>query len=152
MDRTSIVRCALEGATCTCTGTAYFGPASLNFPAMLAGPHASKPARTRISCTDEVFGDPKVGPKQCFCVSTGGTTTIYFSSAQGGVVYALDSDGSLHWKEAMGNTGQSAVWRGPSGDDLGNVYFGWTDGVYAYRHDLTLIWKYKTGGEVRGVR
>ena len=145
VDDTTVVRCATSGKTCTCTGTAYYGYDFASFDAMLAQPHASQTSRNTIECVNDVFGDPILGSaKQCFCVSKGGMSVIYFGS-QDGLLYALNTDGSLRWKSALGNADG-----GPAVDAVGNVYAGsLRKGIYGYHRDGHLFLNYTTGGGLR---
>jgi outer membrane protein assembly factor BamB len=146
VDKTSIARCAGEGETCVCTGTVYYGPG--DFYSLLTGPHGSAAVRNNILCTDQKFGDPVPGQyKQCFCVSSGGSTTIYIGSTNG-AIYALNADGTLRWEVST----LGSVERAAAVDALGNVYVGSHDqSLHAFRNDGTPIWQLQTAGALNSV-
>ena len=63
--------CAMEGETCTCTGTVYYGPAELHSLEQLlaGGAYAARESKGNIDCNNIVFGDPIGGVfKHCICL------------------------------------------------------------------------------------
>ena len=140
-----ITRCADEGQECTCTGTAFYGVDGLDFNTMLTKPYASKPAANSIMCSDSVFGGVIATSKQCFCVSSGGSTHIYFGS-QDRHLRALNADGTLRFIPALQGAGIQST---AAVDAVGNLYVGCDSGIVtALHHDGTLSWTFTTGGRV----
>ena len=78
-------------------------------------------------------GAPSVGPDG----------TIYSSVARvsGGDLFALNSSGGQLWKVPMVE-GWSYVGTAPAIADDGTLYTGYSDTVYAYRHDLGTRWSF----------
>ena len=147
VDTTDIRRCATQHEDCTCTGTAYYGRDGIDFHTMLSGPHASLPSKRAIKCEDAggPFSDPDPGqPKQCYCVSKGSAATIYASSCDASILWALKADGSTRFVkdfQAQGAVGLSS----PVVDEVGDIYIGSQQGlVYAIHKDGTAKWTFQT--------
>ncbi|AKB37164.1 cell surface protein [Methanosarcina siciliae C2J] len=81
--------------------------------------------------------------------SIGADGTIYIGSADRNI-YALNHDGTLKWKYAVG--GSNYIYGSPAIASDGTIYLGggYDKNIYALNPDGTLKWNYKTGNYIRG--